>query len=647
MSSWFKLASIRTFGRLGLAALAIATVVIIGSALVWLERIQSLDRDWQAYETQVANKVVLLGQIRSSLGVGKLIDGLHRYAAAGKTSDIIEVHKNLLQLKVLIRGYRGSGTSDTENRALETISNGLDYYRSWLKHTELQWRDGNKNPDLANQVQSTALQKSLGFLDRELSLQRHKVVNRLTRSVQFLSFIALVATMAISALLISITIGFAWFFRSILRKPIESLVSAFDNIDPSAPTGDRFPVRSPANPNEVDQLALSGNRFLTALDIFQTERHKAEAALSASEMHVRAILQHTGEGIITIDSRGIITSFNMGAENIFDYKAEEIIGQNVAILSPPDDRPAHDTYVVNSNIHETRIINNARDLQGCRKDGTLFPLELHVTRMGSEDNKSFVGIMRDSTERVEAQHQLEEAVILAQSANNAKTEFLSSMSHELRTPMNTILGFSQLLESDDEAPLNEDQQSSVEHIIRSAKHLLSLINDILDLARVESGKVDISWEWIDLAEMVSICIDEMTPDVDLNQIIITNNVPDNPGFIHADYTKARQVLLNLLSNAVKYNQASGSINLSLLTTAEGYLRLGVTDTGPGLTEQQIDKIFVPFDRLDADMSEVQGTGIGLSISQKLIILMDGQIGIESTPGQGSTFWIQFEAKPSL
>jgi PAS domain S-box-containing protein len=458
-----------------------------------------------------------------------------------------------------------------------------------------------------------------------------------------LSLLALVSVPGISLPLILVTFGFAWFFRSNLRLPIENLAQAFDRIDASARTGERLPVRSTTHPNELDQVAISGNRFLGELETHLAERRRVNDALRESEKRVTAILQNTGEGIITIDQTGLVTSFNKGAENIFGYSAEEIIGQNVAILSPPEERPAHDGYVTKSSLHESRIINTARDLHGCRKDGTLFPLELHVTRMGEGEDKSFIGIMRDNTERMEAQHKLEQAVVSAESANMAKSEFLSSMSHELRTPMNTVLGFSQLLETDEDTPLTDDQRNSVEHIVRSGKHLLALINDVLDMSRIESGKVEVSWEWIELAPLVSTCIDEMKPAAEPRNVKITNDVPGDAGQMWADYTKVRQVLLNLLSNAVKYNHLEGDVQVALQSTAEGYVRIAVTDTGPGLSDAQIANIFIPFDRLGAEMSDIQGTGIGLSITQRLVGLMDGQIGVDSTPGKGSTFWIEFAA----
>ena len=641
MSNWFRLAKIATFGRLSLAILVIATVLTAALLVSVADKVGKLDEDWQRYEQNVANKVVLLSQIRAALGVGELTDHLHKYSATGNAHELVEAHRNLLQLKVLLRGYRSSNTSGAENLALERIQQRLDVIRTWMVDSESKMQTGPVWQLQIFPVHNQPIQDALTFLDRALSEQRQSRVSFLSATVHNLSTQTLYSALAISLLLIIITVGFAWFFRANLRIPIENLAAAFGRINPSSDGDQTLPVRNPVQPNELDQVAMAGNKFLDELQIHMKERQQTSDALRESEQHVRAILDNTGEGIITIDSRGLINSYNKGAQKIFGYSADEVIGRNVSMLSPPSERHAHDGYVANSNMHESRIINNTRNLNGCRKDGSVFPLELHVTRMGSGEDKAFIGIMRDITERMVAQRKLEAAVVSAETANLAKSEFLSSMSHELRTPMNTVLGFAQLLETDEETPLNEDQQNSVGHIVRSGKHLLSLINDVLDMSKIESGKIEVSWEWTDVYPLVSLCINEMEPTAETRNITIRNEVPDPAGQVWVDYTKLKQVLLNILSNAVKYNHDGGEVVVSLLPTPDNHVCIGIRDTGPGLNEEQQQKIFVPFDRLGAEMSEVQGTGIGLSITRKLVELMDGKIGVESTPGKGSIFKIEF------
>jgi signal transduction histidine kinase/CheY-like chemotaxis protein len=227
----------------------------------------------------------------------------------------------------------------------------------------------------------------------------------------------------------------------------------------------------------------------------------------------------------------------------------------------------------------------------------------------------------------------------AQRANLAKSEFLSRMSHELRTPLNAILGFGQLLELEIR---DKEQADSVQEILRAGHHLLDLINEVLDLARIEAGKLSVSMEPVPLAPLLQECLTLIQPMAEQRGIRVIALNARCSGHVRADRTRLKQVLLNLLSNAVKYNREGGTINLACVAGGDT-MQVRISDTGAGLTPVQQARLFTAFERLDADKAAIEGTGIGLALSRRLMEAMAGEVGVESAPGQGSTFWVRLPA----
>lgn len=265
-------------------------------------------------------------------------------------------------------------------------------------------------------------------------------------------------------------------------------------------------------------------------------------------------------------------------------------------------------------------------------------LEKRVKERTLELEQLLLSLKEENVKRKKAENLHRKAKEEAEHANAAKSEFLSHMSHELRTPMNAILGFSQLLKMD-ENDFTEEQCSNIDEILMAGHHLLSLINDILDLARIESGKLELAIEEIHIDDVLKECLTLITPQAKTRQLKIINHVSNRNYIVEADYIRLKQVFLNFLSNAVKYNRDHGCITVDSTVINKQHLRISITDTGNGLTEDEISKLFIPFERLDADHN-IEGTGIGLVITRHLIELMDGTMGIESKPGEGSSFWIE-------
>ena len=255
------------------------------------------------------------------------------------------------------------------------------------------------------------------------------------------------------------------------------------------------------------------------------------------------------------------------------------------------------------------------------------------------------GMLRSVTEMSRT---LQQARVTAEKANAAKSDFLSAMSHELRTPLNAILGFAQMLQFNPEEPLLSEQKKNVQQLLISGGHLLELINDILELARIEANKVDLTIEDISPSAILHECRGLIAAlanqrGIDISSVRIANDTP----WIRADSTRFKQVLINLLSNAVKYNRENGTISIRAEETAKNRLRLSVTDSGNGIPEDKRSELFKPFSRIGAENTNIEGTGIGLVISKNLVELMKGSIGLESEVGAGSTFWIELPLANSI
>ncbi|MDD5411229.1 MAG: PAS domain-containing protein [Methylobacter sp.] len=321
-----------------------------------------------------------------------------------------------------------------------------------------------------------------------------------------------------------------------------------------------------------------------------------------------------------------------------------IFGQDPATFTPsvkaflravhPDDIElvrANERRAAETGIHNVfhRII---------RPDGEIRHVHelARLERNADGQRVRLIGTVQDVTELKQAEQALIATRDEAERANNAKSEFLSSMSHELRTPMNAILGFGQLLEMDTE--LNEDQTDCVSEILKAGRHLLTLINEVLDLSKIESGNIELTIEPLACAELVGECLALVSP-LAQGRGITMNNGGLGGLMICADRTRLKQVLLNLLSNAIKYNSPQGNVWIRASAHA-GLVRLEVSDTGSGISVERQQELFQPFSRLGADDTDIEGTGIGLTISQRLIEMMGCKIGVESKENCGSTFWIE-------
>jgi PAS domain S-box-containing protein len=400
--------------------------------------------------------------------------------------------------------------------------------------------------------------------------------------------------------------------------------------------GTRFPAIV-----SVTALRDAENRLIGYLLIGtdNSARKQVEEMLRWTEEGFRLMVESvTDAAIVMLDSAGLVVSWNTGAQRIKGYRAEEIVGQHFSRFYPPED--------VERGVPQRDLDAAAEgrlEVEGwrVRKDGSSFWANVVFTaiRDPAGNARGFAKLTRDLTERRQVEETLTTAKGTAEKANLAKSDFLSSMSHELRSPLNAILGFAQLMESDPStvAPL---QKRSIAQILRAGWYLLELIDEILDLAQIESGKMSLSREPTSLEEVLLECQAMMEPQAQLTGIRMGFPSFDAPTFLLADRMRLKQVLINLLSNAVKYNQPQGEVVVSFATRGADRLRIVVKDSGAGLSAEKLAQLFQPFNRLGQDRGTVQGTGIGLVMSKRLVELMGGVIGVESRVGVGSEFWFE-------
>ena len=403
----------------------------------------------------------------------------------------------------------------------------------------------------------------------------------------------------------------------------------------------RFPVFSP----DGHVTAIGGINY----DI--TERKQAEKALQKSEARLSGILNIAPEAVIAIGEHMNIRLYNEGAERIFGYSADEVLGRPLDILMPERFRENHGKHVQNfEHSGDTfRLMSERQEIMGLRKNGTEFPATASVSKLELGGEKVFTVVLQDITERKKTEAEVIASKEKAELASRAKSEFLANMSHELRTPLNSIIGFSDMLTNQIFGQLGNPKYSDYATAINvSGTHLLQIIGDILDISKIEAGEATVENTKVDMEKAVSDCILIVKPRAEEEQVIVEADIHEHLPAIRADQLHVKQIIINLLSNAIKFTPEGGQVSVAARLDDNSGMEVTVSDNGIGIAAEDIPKVLQPFGQVAESLRRDHGgTGLGLPICKALMELHGGSLDIESEIDTGTTVTVRFPPERTI
>ena len=596
----------------------------------------------------------VVSQIRRALGFGGMIHQFKNAILRNDKDALDRASGALNQATAAIQKYLAFDLNSQELLAIRNIQNVISNYSAKIQNAKKLDLSSMTVGQIDKLVQVDDRPALLGFetLDKQIINFSEQAEENLSHKLNLvISAQNQVLYLTVFTIMLFI-VGGSWLLRFQILKPILSLTTTMKDIVKGEHEGE---ITGVEKQDEIGDMARALEVFhenMYLLECTKAELYAANMslehrvkertqALQNSEQRLKAILETAVDAIIIIDENGCIQSFNRAAEIMFGYTANEVLSNSVNLLMPESFKPYHNQHIQNYLVSGgNKAIGHVRELEAQRKNGERFPIHVSVSEVKSSQGISFTGIIRDISELKAFQQELQISKEAAVKANTAKSEFVSGMSHELRTPLNAIMGFTQLLECNSSEPLTDNQKEAVSEIKAAGEHLLSIINQILDLNKIEAGKMPINLKQVSpsqaIQESLALIVQKATEvDVELVDQVEYESLPD----LLTDEVRFKQVLINLLSNAVKYNKVGGKIVVDAAITNQK-VRFSVSDTGKGIPLYRHSQIFLPFERLGHESGEIEGTGIGLSITKNIVTQMQGSIGFDSQEGEGSCFWFE-------
>lgn len=604
------------------------------AALLGLETLdKEVSRD-RSNTTSTSSKSHTVARLRKAMGYGGMIHNFKNMVLRHDHKDLDRVNQNISDAMAIIGQYAKRSLNHSEMQALQDISKVINAYKAALKTIENLFAEGRSPAVIDNfvKIDDTLALEGFSTLTQEIAHQNNIEAANVAKSLELLDTVTKIATIFTLAIISLLIIAMMWLIRTKIAKPIGQMTRRMSRLaageyDIDIPTEGQI--------NEIGEMAR-------AVEIFRDTAIEREIA----ESRFRNVFEKSKTGMTITNLVGQFILVNQSFCNIFGYSEAELLKLTVQDLTHPDYK--NDSNTDRNNIIEKQISEHVSIKKYRHKDGRIVWGQLTRSILEDENgNPQYIaGQVQDITEQKETEELLIRAKEAAETANRSKSEFLTNMSHELRTPLNAIIGFSETLSAKIFGPFhNEKQEEYVKHIHKSGIHLLSLINDILDVSAIEADKLKLYETDVDIDDMVAASLLLVKTRAREGDIELLNMLADTALTLRTDEQRMKQILVNLLSNAVKFNEPGGTVTIGTETAADGSVILFITDTGIGMNSEEIAQALEPFKQINRSNSKVQeGAGLGLILAKKLAETLGCELLIESEPSVGTTVKVKFPAE---